>query len=178
VILPWDLIVFDLETAGDPHHRVVEIGAVRVSPDLQIRDTFSSLVDGRPMSPEVIDVHHITEPMLQGQPKFAEMHTLFDEFCQKSNVYILGAYGAYFDIPVLRAEYRRIGVKFPHPGHAIDLKGIIWFELLKRGFPSKRLDVDRAVELLGMKFEGQRHRALPDAMMEAKALVTALKGKA
>lgn len=174
---PWTIICFDLETAGDPHHRIVEIGAVRITPDLQIRDTFSSLVDGRPMSPEVIDVHHITDAMLQGQPKFAEVHTAFDEFCQKSEPYILSAYGAYFDIPVLRAEYRRIGVKFPHPGHALDLKGIIWMELIRRGYPSKRLDVDRAVELLGMKFEGQRHRALPDAIMEAKAFLAALRGK-
>jgi 3'-5' exoribonuclease 1 len=165
------MIVFDLETAGEPENRVVEIGAVRLDQDFKIVDEYTSLVDGRPVLPKVTAIHGITNDMLVGKPKFAEMHSEFEEWCSKSKLYILAAWGAYFDMPVLRAEYDRIGVKFPHPGHAFDPKMIVWWEVLRRGLPAQRLTVDRACQLLGIPFDGTRHRGLPDARTEAKLLM-------
>lgn len=166
--LPFDLIVMDLETNGSKDHRIVEIGAVRLDMDLKMMDTFQILVDGRPVTDEVVEIHHITNAMLEGKPKFAEAHEAFDDWCKKSPLYVLAAFGAYFDMPVLRAEYDRIGMKYPHRGDALDVKGVIWCELLKRGLPVKYLAPDRAAELMGIPWEGTRHRGLDDAIMEAK----------
>lgn len=172
---PFDVIVFDLETAGAPEHRIVELGAVRLGRDLAVIDRFGALIDGRPVDEETRAIHHITDDMISDKPKFAEMHMLFDEWCQKSDPYVLTAFGAYFDIPVLREEYKRIGRKYPHPGHAIDIKSIAWMEILKRDLPCKRLDVERALELLGLKYEGTRHRGPDDAWNEARILMACSK---
>ena len=167
---PFDMIVMDLETSGTLENRVVEIGAIRLTPDLDMADRFTCLVDGRPVTEEVIKIHHITNEMLVGQPRFAEAHGRFEEFCGKSERYLLSAFGAYFDMPVLRAEYSRLGMKFPHRGEAIDIKAIAWWELCKRGMPCQGLKLDRALELFGLEFEGIRHRALPDAWNESRLL--------
>jgi len=168
--LPFETIVLDVETNGSQEHRIVELGAVRLDRDLREADSWSSLIDGRPMVLEAIQVNNITDEMLKGKPAFAEVHGQFDDWCAKSDLYVLSAFGAYFDMPVLRAEYSRLGRKFPHPGHALDVKSILWWEFLKRGLPCKRLTVDHALELLGMPFEGTRHRALDDARNEARML--------
>jgi len=171
VRLPFDLIVFDLETAGAPDHRVIEIGAVRLDRDLNVSGRWGSLIDGRPVDEETQAIHGISNEMLAGKPKFAEIHTEFDEWCQRSETYVMSAFGAYFDIPVLREEYKRISRKYPHPGHAVDIKAIVWWDLLKKGMPCKYLNVERTLELLGLKFEGTRHRGPDDAWNEARILM-------
>ncbi len=167
--LPFNVIVIDLETSGEPEQRVVEIGAVRLDPEL--RDvgayTFETLVNGLPMTQDVIDIHGITPEMLAGKPSFAQVRAQFDDWCSAFEPYVLGSWSD-FDGRVLRDEYRRLGKKFPHSGHMIDIKSVVWWELLKHGYPSRRMPVDRALAILGIKFEGRKHRALPDAMMEAK----------
>lgn len=175
--LPFDLIVFDLETAGE-NHRIVEIGAVRLDRDLNLVDRWSSLVDGRPVDEKTMAVHHITDDMLAGKPKFAEIHAEFDEWCRKSDPYVMAAFGAYFDVPVLREEYKRLGRPYPHPGHAMDIKAVVWWHLLKKEFPCKYLGVDRALELLGLTFEGTRHRGADDAWNEARLLRFVTRGVA
>jgi len=174
-LLPFDLISVDVETAGDPGHRIIEIGAVRIERSYRIADKWSSLVDGRPVDDKVIKIHGITADMLAGKPKFAEIHSEFEAWCEKSDYYVLAPWGAYFDIPVFRAEYRRCGVKYPHRGEAFDLKTIVWQALIKRGFLAKTCKVERALELMGLKFEGTPHRALDDAYNEARAYLEALK---
>lgn len=167
--LPFDLIVIDLETAGDPDQRIVEIGCVRLDNHLEFVSEYSALVDGRPVHPTVLDIHHISENMLDGKPKFREARHDFEAWCKEREPYALCSWSD-FDHCTLRDEYRREGLKYPHSGHALDLKAIVWWDALKRGVPSRTLTVDRALSLLGIPFEGERHRALPDARMEARIL--------
>lgn len=168
---PFDLIVLDLETNGSKENRIVEIGAVRLNVEMQMVDRFSALVDGRPVTDKVIAIHHISNEMLIGKPTFAEIYRKFDEWCAKSEYYLLSAFGAYFDMPVLRAEYDRLNLAFPHRGEALDIKGVAWWELWRRGFPVKGLKLERALELFQLTFEGVKHRALPDAYNEARLLL-------
>lgn len=173
--LPFSLIVIDLETNGaskehPTEHRIIEIGAVRLDEDLRNMDEFSMLVDGRPVLPEVVKIHGITDQDLVGKPKFAEAHVLFDEWCGKKQEYLLGAWGCYFDMPVLREEYVRIGAKYPHRGEAIDIKGAAWIDLLRQGKPVRHLGLEQACGLYGIPFEGKKHRAVDDARMTARIL--------
>lgn len=169
---PFSVIMIDVETSGDPDHRIVELGAVRLDPELRHHiDTyvFETLVDGGPMTQEVIDIHGITSQMLVGKPTFAQMRSQFELWCSEFEPYVLGSWSD-FDGRVLRDEYRRVGKKFPHSGHMLDVKSVVWWEIVKHGYPSRRLPVDRAAAILGIPFEGQKHRALADAKMEAKLL--------
>jgi DNA polymerase III epsilon subunit-like protein len=142
--LPFELVVFDLETNGleEPDVRIVEIGAVRLKRDLDIADTYSRLVDGRPMTPEATSVNTITDDMLEGQPAFERVWKEFADYCGNRNKYVLAAWGAYFDVSVLRSEHRRIGVPYPHPGRALDIKAIAWFDSFRRGDPSRGAGLD------------------------------------
>ncbi len=179
--LPFDLIVFDLETNGASEeapndHRIVEIGAVRLDADLRIVDEFSMLVDGRPVLPAVVKIHGITDQDLEGKPKFVEMHSEFDAWCGKRQEYVFGAWGAYFDIPVLRAEYTRAGRKYPHRGESFDVKAAVWWDLLSKGKPAKRLGLEQAAGLYGIPFFGKQHKAVDDARMTVRVL-QAIAGK-
>lgn len=167
--LPFNVIAIDLETAGDPDQKIVEIGAVRLDERLNITDEYETLVDGRPMTDLVIGIHGITAEMLEGKPKFQEARRPFEDWCEQFKPYALFSWSD-FDQVTLRDEYRRNNIKYRHPGHAFDLKSVVWWEILKHGYPSRQLPVDRALSILGIKFEGRRHRALPDARMEAKLL--------
>lgn len=166
---PFNLIVLDLETTGGKTRdtRIVEVGAVAQDEDLNEIGCYEALIDGRPMTPEATEVNNITDEMLIGKPLWAEGHKPFVAWCNQFRPYVLGTWSD-FDTSVLRPEYDRLGIRYPHPGHAWDVKSIVWYECLKKEFPSKTFPVDRACEILNVPFEGQKHRALPDARMEAK----------
>lgn len=179
--LPFNLIILDFETNGgtvedSTAHRIIEIGAVRLSEELQVIDEFSMLVDGRPVLDVVVEIHGITNADLEGKPLFKDAHPDFDEWCGKKQEYVLGAWGAYFDIPVLRAEYQRIGVKFPHRGESFDVKAVVWWDLLRQGKPAKHLGLEQAGGLYGIPFYGKKHKAVDDARMTAR-LLQAVAGK-
>lgn len=169
--IPFDLIVLDLETTGESnHHRIVEIGAVRMDETLEIVDEYSALVDGRPMTAAASKVNHITDEMLVGKPKWDEAYAPWVEWCRKSDKYVLSSFGTYFDLAVLRDEYERFNLKYPHPGAALDAKGVIWWELIRRGYTMLHLPLSKVAELFKIPFEGDAHRALTDAKVTARAL--------
>jgi DNA polymerase III epsilon subunit-like protein len=176
VKLPFDLIVLDLETTGESnHHRIVEIGAVRLDETLEIVDEYQALVDGRPMTAAASRVNHITDEMLVGKPTWLEAYAPWVEWCRKSEKYVLSSFGTYFDLAVLRDEYERFGLKYPHPGAALDAKGAIWWELLKQGYPAAHLSLSTVAEIFRIQVEGDAHRALFDAKVTALGLKACLK---
>lgn len=164
--LPWSLIVCDLETTGKPDNRVVEIGAVRVTEDLELAEEFQMLVDGRPVSDGARAIHGIQDSELEGQPLFPKSAKDFEYWCGQWE-YALGSWSD-FDQVTLREEYGRHGLHYGHPWHMFDVKTAIWMDSLRRGFYPRKLTVDRALAIYGIRFEGKAHRALPDARMEAK----------
>lgn len=174
--LPWHLVVLDLETNGAKNYdqRIVEVGAFCLDEDLKDAGEFEMLVDGSPMLPEAVEVNHITDEMLIGKPKWQDCYKKFVDWCDQFRPYVLGTWSD-FDTSVLRPEYGRIGVRYPHPGHAWDIKTVVWYECILRGYPSRTFPVDRACEILNIAFEGQKHRALPDARMEAKLFRTVVR---
>ena len=65
--------VFDFETTGmsPVSDRVVELAALRIDLDGE-ESCYHSLVDpGRPIPPGVTAIHHITDEMVHGAPRFA-----------------------------------------------------------------------------------------------------------
>jgi DNA polymerase III epsilon subunit-like protein len=165
--LPFNLIVVDVETAGRPDNRLLEIGAVRITEDLVLSDEYEMLIDARPILPDAQAIHGISDDMVKDKPKFEVSWKIWVEWCDQFRPYVLGTWSDY-DSTTLRDEYKRINKRYPHPGHCLDVKSVVWWECLRRGYYSRTFPVDRALSILGIPFEGRKHRGLPDARMEAK----------
>jgi DNA polymerase-3 subunit epsilon len=110
------LTVFDFETTGlDPEvDRIIQIGMTKHYPD---KDpiSWSTLVD-----PEIpilnSDKHGITDEMVQGKPKMAE---IAPKLAPQIGI-DLGGYNVAFDIRFARAEFKRCGVEWDVRGLIID----------------------------------------------------------
>jgi DNA polymerase III epsilon subunit family exonuclease len=100
-------VVFDLETTGSkaPPCRVIEIGAFRVFGG-KIVDEFQTLVDPEMPIPYFISgLTGITDDMVRGAPKFADVVGKFLDFIGDS---VLVAHNAPFDLGFLDHEISRV----------------------------------------------------------------------
>jgi len=70
-----------------------------------------------------LEVTGITGEMLATAPKFEDVISPFEEWCRRSQKYVLAVWGAYCDIAVLRSEYRRVGREYGHPGQRASVTG-------------------------------------------------------
>jgi DNA polymerase-3 subunit epsilon len=158
------LAVFDLETTGinPAEDRIVEVALVRLQPDGS-RDTQSWLVNpGRPIPQGAIAVHGISDADVADAPSFEdlapEIQAAF-EGCDLS-----GFHAERFDIPLLAAEFRRVGMTFPAPDtRIIDSRAIF--------VAQEPRTLAAAVSFyLGRSHDGA-HRAEADAVAAADVLM-------
>jgi len=175
------LVVIDLETtdwqicdAAGTLPEIVEVGAVLCDSECHILDRYSSLVRPRNLdnyteySERLTGIQH---EALEDAPTWDRVWRDFAEFTG-FNRNRLVAWGAYADIPILRQEYRRCRLGYPHNAAALDAMSIVYgfaaqwgMDLGRRGGPS----LDAACERLGVE-RTTRHRALPDAEAAANVL--------
>jgi DNA polymerase-3 subunit epsilon len=145
----------DLETTGvsPSEDRVTEIGIVLVDGEEVVRE-WTSLVDpGVPIPPEIQALTGITNDMVRGAPRFAE---LIPQVAALLEGRVFVAHNARFDYGFVKAEFRRAGQRF-----GADV--LCTVRLSRRLFPqygSHRLDalIDRH-----RLPAADRHRALGDA---------------
>lgn len=77
-----DYTVIDIETTGlDPEeHEITELAAMRIR-NHEVDTTFQILVNPkRPIPPEVVELTHITDDMVAGQPTLDEVIDIFKDF--------------------------------------------------------------------------------------------------
>jgi len=153
---PPQLVVLDTETTGlDPEtDRIIDIGAVRLGPGLEVTGRFTSLVDPGVRVPlYVTRLTGIGDEDLRGAPPFAEAFVRLREFAGDA---VLAGHNVSFDRDHLAAGARRGGLP---PLRAT------WFDTLEAAlllFPElDRHALDVMAEVLGI--ERRAHRALPDA---------------
>ena len=159
------LVVFDFETTGlnpDCGARVIEVGAVKLERG-EIAARFQSLVHpGRPVSRFISELTGITNQMLKGAPKAAEVFPRFLDFVGDAP---LVAHNARFDLRFLRAELRRLGLACDNPHACSLLAG-------RRLLPdAPRHSLSILAEHCGVTPDGpdgRLHRALADAEAAAK----------
>jgi hypothetical protein len=107
---PPSFVVVDTETTGLDafHDRIIDLGAVRLGPDLQIVDRFQTLVDpGVPIPLHVSRMVGLTQDDLREAPSFAEAYRHFRRFTAGA---VLVAHNAPFDREHLAAGARRAGL--------------------------------------------------------------------
>lgn len=178
-VLPFDLVVFDLETNGRPHPgmRIIELGAVRLAgADLREVDSFSELVLPEAhlgTTEKATSVHTLTQVDLEQRGR--HIGSVLGEFAAwclaPERPYVLASWGTHFDVGLLRRMHEEVVVvKYPHPGTAFCAKTAVWAHLLGRGDVVSRCGLGSALRHLGLQVEGERHRALDDARMAAACL--------
>ena len=109
--------VFDTETSGlNPSEgdEIIQIGAIRIVNQKRLNhETFDQLLDpGFPLSEANTRIHGITNAMLAGQPKIAQVLPAFHAFCADT---ILVAHNAAFDMRFLQMKESETGIAFRQP---------------------------------------------------------------
>ena len=158
--------VFDTETTGlEPSNgdEIIQIGAARIVNNRLLRhEIFNQLVDPeRPLRPEGIPIHGITEDMVRGQPTIDTVLPAFHEFCEDT---VLIAHNAAFDMRFLQLKEERTGIRFAQPV----LDTLLLSAVAHPNQESHRLDV--ILERLGIAIES-RHNALDDSLATAEVFI-------
>ena len=155
LLLDAPLAIVDLETTGvhPAHDRVTEIAVVEVN-DGAIAAEWSTLVNPETAIPPAIQaLTGITNAMVAGAPKFAE---LAGELHERLAGRMFVAHNARFDYGFLRHEFDRAGLRF-------QAQTLCTVKLSRRLYPEHaRHNLDSLIERHGLAC-GARHRALGDA---------------
>ena len=179
-----DIVVIDLEASCPEEDQgnnsierssIIEIGAVRLDRrSLEVVDSFSELVrpEDYPIVPFITEITGISPQMVAGQETFAEVGGRFLEWYGPRNKAIIAAFGAYYDIPLLRKECDRYGLNFRShiAGGAFDLRavGTIW--LAANDHRTSGLTLASILEKMGVGGRFTAHRAVEDARAAAAVL--------
>ncbi|MEK7218692.1 MAG: 3'-5' exonuclease [Patescibacteria group bacterium] len=162
------LTVFDLETTGlDPRkgHKIIEIAGVRIEGGKILEaDAFAAFVNPEREIPwEAKQVNRIRDEDVKGAPTVDAVLPRFLEFARGS---ALVAHNAAFDAGFLEVEKE-------YCWGYVDLPEILCTMRLSQGlFPAEfRHNLDVLARKFGLPFSEQRHRALADALLAARALL-------
>ena len=162
------ITVFDVETTGlDPRrgHRIIEIAGIRLENGaIDEMNSFVSLVNPeRDIPIEARQVNKIKEEDVRIAPSIEEVLPKFLAFAEGS---ILVAHNATFDMGFLGAEKE-------HCWGYIDLPECLCTLRLSRNlFPQEfGHSLDAVARRLGLQKPPARHRALPDVILTAHALL-------
>ncbi|WP_028995403.1 3'-5' exonuclease [Azonexus hydrophilus] len=161
--------VFDTETTGlEPSNgdEIIQIGAARiVNNRLLKQEIFNQIVDPeRPLKPESIPIHGITEDMVRGQPNIDIVLPGFHAFCEET---VLIAHNAAFDMRFLQLKEERTGLRFTQPV----LDTLLLSAVVHPNQESHRLDA--VLERLGIDID-TRHNALDDAVATGEVFLKLL----
>ena len=109
--------MFDTETTGlEPSagDEIIQIGATRIVNGRLLRgESIDQIIDPRrPLRPEGIPIHGITEEMVAGQPTIGQVLPTFHAFSEDT---VLVAHNAAFDMRFLELKEPPTGIRFDRP---------------------------------------------------------------
>lgn len=170
-----DIVVFDLETTDDEaDRRIIEVGTVLLDRDLNPKATFSTLVSPGPLvdlSAFVTELTGLRNEDVAQLGRWPDTALAWWKWALSLVPNIrrlrLAAWGNYFDVNVLRAEYARAGIPYPWSGTCLDVKtaAALWCALSGRG--TDKIGLQTVARYMGIEPDGPWHRALTDAKVTA-----------
>ncbi|RZU37097.1 DNA polymerase-3 subunit epsilon [Fluviicoccus keumensis] len=159
-------IVLDTETTGmNPleGHRIIEIGCLELeNRRLTGRSFHYYLKPDRPVDPEAVAVHGITDEFLQDKPKFEEVAAEFEAFVRGSELII---HNAAFDVGFLDHEMRRLSPGFSTIRSFCDVLDTL--TLARQKHPGQKNSLDA---LAKRYFVDHRQRTYHGALLDAEIL--------
>ena len=163
-------VPFDTETTGLSVEKdaIVQLGAVRVLSgrivEGEVLDVFVN--PGRAIPPSSTRVHRVTDADVANAPDIGEAGRQFHHFARDA---VLVAHNAPFDIGLLRASEKRMGVEWTHPVLDTVLLSAVVFGI------GEEHSLDALCDRLSIHIPSElRHTALGDAKATAEALVKLL----
>lgn len=164
------MTVFDVETTGlDPKrgHRVIELAGVRVENGIVTDKTFHSLINPERDIPwETKQIHHVSDADVADSPTIMNVLPNFLEFAHGS---VLVAHNAAFDMGFLAVEKEFCWGYLELPECFCTMR------LSQAIFPTAfRHNLDALADRLQLPLPTDRHRALPDVLLSANALLKML----
>jgi DNA polymerase-3 subunit epsilon len=167
-------IILDTETTGfDPKKgdRLIEIGCVEIEDLLPTGRTLHLFCDPeRPIPPEATRVHGITDAMLRGKPKFAEIAEQILDFLGDAPIV---AHNAQFDRNFVNFELERAR-RMPTP----EDRWIDTLAMALKRFPGASNSLDALCRRFKISLsERQNHGALIDAKLLAAVYLELRGGK-
>lgn len=168
------LVVFDIESTGTSprRDRVIELAAIKVSPDGAEERRCWLLNPTIPIPPETTAIHGITDEIVKDCPTFADKASeifAFFEGCDLS-----GFNADRFDIPCLEEEFARVGMNFAasarkhvdvqriyHKMEPRDLTAAVKFYLGRPHEGAHGAEADTAATLEVLKAQMTRYPGLP-----------------
>jgi DNA polymerase-3 subunit epsilon len=163
LIVERPVAVLDVESTGldVQQDRVIEVAVLKLEPGAPLA-FFHTLVDPeRPIPAEATQVHGLTDLDVHGQPAFRQIAQPLAQFLLD---YDLVGFGLVrFDLPLLTAEWARLGYRFPLNGRAI----VDVLELYRR---RERRDLASAVKY----YLGRDHIPVHQASADVQATLEVL----
>jgi DNA polymerase III subunit epsilon len=160
------LVFFDLETTGiNPFEdKIVQIGAIKLFPDGTREEKEWLINPGIPIPQIVINVHSITDEMVANAPRLGDIAAELQQLFYEAD---LGGYNIKnFDIPLLQAEFSRIGLSIDTEHiHIVDAMQIF------------RIKEPRTLTAAYKKYCGKEMENAHDAMVDIKASLEVVEGQ-
>ena len=169
-INPNRQIVLDTETTGmnqlGAHyegHCIIEIGAVEMINRRYTGNNFHIYIKpNRPVDPEAIKVHGITDEMLADKPDFSQIANEFIEYIKGAELLI---HNAPFDVGFMDYEFAKLNL----PIKTNDICQVIdTLTMARQMYPGKKNNLDALCSRLGID---NSKRTLHGALLDAEILV-------
>ncbi len=167
-------VVLDTETTGlNPKNgdRIIEIGCLEMVNHIATGEQFQRYIDPERDVPEdSVRIHGITNEMLRGKPKFADIVEDFLVFIGDARLVI---HNAGFDLAFLNAELTRTERAIIQAERAVDTVA-----LARRKFPGAPASLDALCKRFGVDNSARTvHGALLDAQLLADVYVELIGGR-
>ena len=169
MINPTRQIVLDTETTGmnqlGAHyegHGIIEIGAVELVNRRYTGNNFHIYINpNRPVDPEAIKVHGITDEMLVDKPEFKAIAQEFLDYIKRAELLI---HNAPFDVGFMDYEFRKIGLDVKTTDICVVTDTL---QMARQMYPGKRNNLDALCDRLGID---NSKRTLHGALLDAEIL--------
>ncbi|MBP3299379.1 MAG: ribonuclease H-like domain-containing protein [Muribaculaceae bacterium] len=161
------LVFFDLETTGVNigTDRIVEISCVKVRPDGSHTEYSQRINPEMPIPAAATAIHHITDEDVKDKPRFRDLADKLMAAFEGCD--IAGFNSNKFDIPLLMAEFARVGMNFSLSGRRLIDVQTIYHKLEQR-------TLSAAYRFYCGKNLEDAHSALADTMATYEVLMAQL----
>lgn len=169
MINPNRQIVLDTETTGmnqlGAHyegHCIIEIGAVELINRRYTGNNFHIYIKpDRPVDPDAIKVHGITDEMLADKPEFKDLAQDFLDYINGAELLI---HNAPFDVGFMDYEFRKLNLNVKTDDICLVTDTL---QMARQMYPGKRNNLDALCDRLGID---NSKRTLHGALLDAEIL--------